>query len=208
MKQEAFRRFGFSSKMTMRIAQQLYERGLITYHRTDSFNLSTHFVFSAKSYIEKIFGEAFALPKPREYKTRSRMAQEAHEAIRPTNLDKNMSGSSEEKKFTSNHKKLYQLIFNRAVSTQMKEAEIKIVKIAIASSKGYSFETQLQQVLFPGFLKLLNPEFVEKHQTANTCKENERLTLKETTATESETLPPPRYNEASLIKSLEEKGIG
>src|SRR3989339_169088 len=119
LQQDAFYKFGFSSKMTMNLAQGLYERGLITYHRTDSFNLSTGFVFKAKDYITATFGEKYALEKPRGFKTKSKLAQEAHEAIRPTRLNPDLKTTE---KLTINHKKLYSLIFNRAVSCQMKEA--------------------------------------------------------------------------------------
>jgi DNA topoisomerase-1 len=207
LQQDAFNRYGFSSKMTMKLAQDLYERGLITYHRTDSFNLSTSFVFRAKEYIEKAYGKEYALEKPRGFKTKSKTAQEAHEAIRPTKLNEDIN-AVKDKKITKNHRRLYQLIFARAVSTQMKEADIKQIKVKIKSSKEYLFESDFQQVLFDGFLKLLNREFVEKNLKPVVFKENEPLKLKALEAQESATKPPPRYNEASIIKSLEEKGIG
>lgn len=214
LQQEAFHRFGFSSRMTMKLAQDLYERGLITYHRTDSFNLSTQFVFRAKDYITKTFGKQYALEKPRGYRTKSRMAQEAHEAIRPTKLE-NEPGSKQEKKagkkktsLTQNHEKLYALIFARAVSTQMKEASVKNIRITISSQKGYEFLSEKQQVLFDGFLKLLNPDFVKNNETQIDIKKGEKSILDSTNIEELETKPPPRYNEATLIKILEEKGIG
>lgn len=207
LQQEGFHKFGFSSRMTMKLAQDLYERGLITYHRTDSFNLSTQFVFRAKDYITEKFGSEYALEKPRGFKTRSKMAQEAHEAIRPTHLDTDTK-SFGDKHLTVNHKKLYSLIFDRAICTQMKEAEIKQVKIFISGKKGYVFEADLQQVLFDGFLKVLNPEFVKKNLSVSHIKENESVRLDSLEPLDSTTKPPSRYNEASLIKSLEEKGIG
>lgn len=207
LQQEGFNRFGFSSKMVMKLAQDLYERGLITYHRTDSFNLSTQFVFKAKEFVEKNFGQKYALEKPRGYHTKSRLAQEAHEAIRPTNL--NVSGDKLTKSgLTVNHKHLYQLIFNRALVTQMKEAEIRQIKVFIASVKKYLFESDFQQVLFDGFLKVLNPEFVSRNKKDIKFKINEPVALKNLEIKENFTQPPPRYNEASLIKILEEKGIG
>jgi len=204
LQQEAFYRFGFSSRMTMKLAQDLYERGIITYHRTDSFNLSTHFVFRAKDYIVKTYGENYALEKPRGYKTKSRMAQEAHEAIRPTNLEhvKKMDSLSQ------NHVKLYSLIFARAVSTQMKEATIKHIDITISSQKKYDFLCEKQQVIFDGFLKLLNPEYVKEHSAAVQIETRTDLFLERVDSEELETKPPPRYNEATLIRILEEKGIG
>ncbi len=207
LQQEGFQKFGFTSKMTMKLAQDLYERGLITYHRTDSFNLSTQFVFKAKDYIEKTYGKEYALEKPRGYKTKSKMAQEAHEAIRPTYLDKSIE-TKKESKLTQNHKKLYKLIHDRALSTQMKEAQIKHIEITIKGTKGYELEAILQKVVFDGFLKVLNPEFVAKNQSLIVIKEGTPLNLNSLDVQENMTQPPPRYNEASLIKSLEEKGIG
>src|SRR3989344_3805157 len=206
--QDAFYRFGFSSKATMRLAQDLYERGLITYHRTDSFNLSTKFVFSAKDYIEKEYGKKYSLTKPRGYRTKSKLAQEAHEAIRPTKLDPKATERKADKKITINHRRLYSLIFNRAVATQMKEAEIKNLTISILGDKGYLFESVLQQVLFDGFLKILNPKFVASNQKLPDLLQGDKLDLADLEVQESETKSPPRYNEASLIKILEEKGIG
>lgn len=208
LQQEGFSKFGFSSRMSMRLAQDLYERGHITYHRTDSFNLSTNFVFRAKDYITSAFGKEYALAKPRGYKTKSRMAQEAHEAIRPTHLDKSLEEIFKNKKLTANHKKLYELIFNRALATQMKEAEINMTKVQIKSDKGYLFQSEFQQVIFDGFLKVLNPEFAKNKTEKNKLKEGENVKLNQVEDRESQTLPPPRYNEASLIRTLEEKGIG
>ncbi|QQG43847.1 MAG: type I DNA topoisomerase [Candidatus Roizmanbacteria bacterium] len=208
LQQESFHRFGFSSRMTMRIAQDLYERGLITYHRTDSFNLSTQFVFKAKDFIEKTFGKEYALEKPRGFRTKSKMAQEAHEAIRPTHLEKSADSMAVDKKITQNHKKVYKLIFDRALSTQMKEAQVKHIKIVIAGKKGYAFESEVQQVIFDGFLKVLNPEYAGKKQSLARLKENDPVDLLSLEVQECKTNPPPRFNEASLIKILEEKGIG
>ena len=151
----------------MRLAQDLYERGLITYHRTDSFNLSARFVFPAKEYNEKKYGKKYALEKPRGFRTRSRSAQEAHEAIRPTKLleVKAAFKGKKESKLTVNHQRLYTLIFNRAIATQMKEATIKTVKTQISSDKTYLFESEQQQVIFDGFLKVFDPFYVNNHQT-------------------------------------------
>ncbi len=203
LQQEAFHRFGFTSRMTMKLAQDLYERGHITYHRTDSFNLSTQFVFKAKDYITATYGEKYTLEKPRGYRTKSRMAQEAHEAIRPTKLE-----NKKKKSLTQHHEKLYSLIFARAVSTQMKEAEIKNIQMSIIAQKGYEFLSEKQQVLFDGFLKVLNPGFVKNNSSPIDIKKGEPITLLSSNIEELETKPPPRYNEATLIKTLEEKGIG
>lgn len=208
LQQEAINRYGFTSKMVMRLAQDLYERGLITYHRTDSFNLSTSYVFRAKDYITATFGADYALEKPRGYRTKSASAQEAHEAIRPTKVDRMPDEIGKDKKLTKNHKLLYELVWNRALATQMKEAEIKITKVFTDGKKGYRFESDFQKVLFDGFLKVLSPEFVSRHQSDVKMKKGEQLSITEITTEEKETLAPPRYSEASLIKILEEHGIG
>ena len=204
LQQEAFYRFGFSSKMTMKLAQDLFEQGYITYHRTDSFNLSTNFVFRAKEYIENIFGKEYALEKPRGYKNKSKLAQEAHEAIRPTRLEE-IDNKAE---LTVNHLKLYKLIFDRGVATQMKEAKIKTIKIIIGSDLGNTFLSESQIVIFDGFLKLLQPDFSKRNYYPKDISVKEKANLLEIKPILSTTQPPSRYNEASLIKVLEEKGIG
>ncbi len=208
LQQDAFQKLGYPSKLTMRIAQSLYEKGLITYHRTDSFNLSTKFVFDAKDYIVKAYGEEYALEKPRGYKTRSKNAQEAHEAIRPTKLDKTKKSTETAKKLSPQEKKLYELIFNRAIATQMKEAEVKQIKVSIKSGKGYEFESDFVQILFDGFMKVLMPEYAKKNVTRPNIKQNDPVTLDSVTNEMKDTRPPYRYNEASLIRTMESKGIG
>ncbi|MDO8497696.1 MAG: type I DNA topoisomerase [bacterium] len=208
LQQDGFIRHNFSSKQTMRLAQDLYERGLITYHRTDSFNLSTQFVFRAKDYIEATYGKEYALEKPRGYRTKSKMAQEAHEAIRPTKLDNTVDKIFDNEKLTQNHKKLYKMVFDRAVATQMKEADIQIMKIYIQGTKGYVFESEYQKVVFDGFLKILNPDFAVKNSVTPHVETGTPLQLSTLTPNELATKPPPRYNDASLIKIMEEKGIG
>lgn len=208
LQQDGFYKYGFSSKMTMRLAQDLYEAGLITYHRTDSYNMSPNFLTIAKNYIIATYGQKYALEDPRFYKTKSKMAQEAHEAIRPTKLEGGADGVSVSGKITHQHKKLYKIIFERALATQMAEAVIKTMKISILSSKGYLFETQLQNVLFDGFLRLLNPEFVQKNHLTSDLKKDDVVKLTKLDPEETATKPPPRFNDASLIKTLEEKGIG
>ena len=207
LQQDAFQKLAFPSKLTMRIAQSLYEKGLITYHRTDSFNLSAKYVFSAKDYIVKKYGAEYALEKPRGYKTKSKNAQEAHEAIRPTQSDREVK-QIDNKKLTDQEKKLYELIFNRALATQMKEAEVKQVKVSIKSGKGYEFETVFSQILFDGFMKVLMAQYAEKNKKEITIKQEDKLELDTIENEEKQTRPPYRYNEASLIRTLEEKGIG
>jgi len=207
LQQEAFFKLGFSSKMVMSIAQSLYEKGYITYHRTDSFNLSTQFVFRAKDYISEHFGKEYALEKPRGYKTRSRLAQEAHEAIRPTKLVGLPAGKGKKESLTINHKKLYSLIFNRAVATQMKEAEIKTTTFDIISPEKHTFQASGITILFDGFLRLIDPD---RKQNPELAKVEEGVTalLNQLEAKDQETQPPYRYNEASLIRTMEEEGIG
>lgn len=208
LQQEAAARYGFTAKMVMRLAQDLYERGLITYHRTDSFNLSSSFLFGSKDYVLEKFGKAYIVSSPRVYKTRSKSAQEAHEAIRPTKLEKDIVALTKDRKMTKNHRVLYELIFNRALATQMKEAEIKEVKIMISGKKEYIFEAESQLVIFDGFLRVLNPTFSQRHQESIQIKKNEQLKLMKLESEEKYTLPPPRYSEATLIKALEEREIG
>ncbi len=210
LQQDAYYKHGFSSKQTMRLAQDLYERGLITYHRTDSFNLSARFVFPAKEYIEKKYGKEYALSKPRGFRTRSRSAQEAHEAIRPTKLleVKAAFKGKKESKLTVNHQRLYTLIFNRAIATQMKEAQIKTIKTEIISDKNYLFESEQQQVIFDGFLKVFDPYYVTNHQTIIKLEKGMKIGIKTLEEKALLSKAPPRYNEASLIRTLEEKGIG
>ena len=207
LQQDAYYKFRFASKYTMRLAQNLYEKGLISYHRTDSFNLSSKFVFKAKDYIEAKYGKEYALEKPRGYRTKSRTAQEAHEAIRPTYLD-GLSKIRTVKGLTANHKKLYKLIFDRAVATQMKEATAKITKLTISGKKEYEFLSENQLIVFDGFLKLLNPTFVERNKKIITAVKGSKLDLNEVKEEAKETNPPPRYTEGTLIRILEEKGIG
>lgn len=207
LQQDAFQKLSFPSKLTMRIAQSLYEKGLITYHRTDSFNLSAKYVFSAKDYIAKKYGAEYALEKPRGYKTKSKNAQEAHEGIRPTQADREVK-KIDNKKLTDQEKKLYELIFNRALATQMKEAEVKNVKVSIKSNKGYEFEAVFAQILFDGFMKVLMAAYAEKNKAPITITQADKLTLDSIENEEKQTRPPYRYNEASLIRTLEEKGIG
>ncbi len=205
LQQEAFRRFGYTSKRTMSIAQRLYEEGFITYHRTDSFNLSDVFVKDARNNIEKKFGKEFLSSEIRIYKTKSKLAQEAHEAIRPTNV------SSQDEEIIPMGKdfvKLYDLIFKRAMASQMSDAVFDSLKVTIETSnnKTYHFDTNGRSLKFPGFLKLWFYE--EDEQLLPDYKTGEILEFNDFHFTTHETTAPPRYNEASLISSLEKHGIG
>ncbi|MFH1714160.1 MAG: type I DNA topoisomerase [Candidatus Nealsonbacteria bacterium] len=203
LQQESWKKFRFPAKMTMRLAQQLYERGLITYHRTDSFNLSQQSLSAAKDLILKDYGKDYWAGSFRRYKTKSKGAQEAHEAIRPT-YPKN-TVSSLGKKLNETQLKVYDLIWKRFIASQMKEAIFDTVSVDIAA-KDCIFRSNGQTLKFDGFLKVYPIKFEENELPE--LKENETLDLIKLSESQHFTQPPARYNEASLIKALEENGIG
>jgi len=210
LQQDAHSRFGFSSKKTMSLAQRLYEKGLITYHRTDSVFLSAKFLSMAQKFIKKVYGEKYALEKPRMFKTKSKLAQEAHEAIRPTSLVKfeipalpaGRRNSKFEKDLTRDHFKLYELIFKRAVASQAKEAIVDTTKLGILSDNGYLFEARGSVIKFDGFLKILGRRPEDK--ILPELEVNQKLRLIESIPSQHFSNPPPRYTEASLIKNLKD----
>jgi len=206
LQQEASRKLGFSVSQTMTIAQKLYESGHITYMRTDSVHLSNLALGAAKKEIENLFGKEYH--KSRQYQTKSKGAQEAHEAIRPTYFsNKEIDGTDQEKR-------LYELIWQRAIASQMKEAQIEKTIVTIKGQKlKYDFIATGKVILFDGFMKLYNESTDEEsenpHETTIPKLElNQILTKKQINATEKYTYHPPRYTEASLVKKLEELGIG
>ncbi|MBR7157876.1 MAG: type I DNA topoisomerase, partial [Bacteroidales bacterium] len=207
LQQEASRKLGFSVTQTMRIAQKLYESGLITYMRTDSTNLSQLAINTIKETITQNFGAEYS--KVRQYKTKSKGAQEAHEAIRPTYpANQTIEGTPQEKK-------LYSLIWKRTVASQMSDAKLEKTNITIAGSTfAERFISQGEQVVFDGFLKLYleskddDHENEEENQLLPVLDINESLDNLAITATQRFTQKPPRYSEASLVKKLEELGIG
>lgn len=206
LQQEAARKLGLSVSQTMRIAQKLYESGLITYMRTDSTNLSQVAINSIKQVITQEFGAEYS--KVRQYKTKSKGAQEAHEAIRPTYpANSTIEGTPQEKK-------LYNLIWKRAVASQMADALLEKTDITIESDRfAEKFISQGEQVVFDGFLKLYlegkdDEEMENENQLLPALSANETMENLEITATERFTQRPPRYSEASLVKKLEELGIG
>jgi DNA topoisomerase-1 len=205
LQQEAGRRFYFSAKRTMQLAQKLYEEGLISYHRTDSVNLSEKFIAEARGYIGKTMGDTYVAPSPRRFKTKSKGAQEAHEAIRPTDVAR-ASVEVGEADMNRDHTRLYELIWKRAVASQAADAIFDSTTIVISSANGYTFQTQGSVVKFDGFLKILGRDTDEV--VIPKVAVGEALTLKSALPTKHETAPPPRYSEASLVKTLEEKGIG
>jgi DNA topoisomerase-1 len=218
LQQEASRKLGFSAKKTMSTAQKLYEGidvgegtvGLITYMRTDSVALSNQALEEAKEVITSLYGKEYALAKPRFYKNKSKNAQEAHEAVRPTYISKT---PAELKKYLSPDLfKLYELIWKRTVACQMSEALLDQTSVDISAGKGHTFRSAGTVIRFPGFMKLyiegLDDESEEKEGTLPPLEEGEKLVLKEILPEQHFTQPPPRYTEATLVKTLEEYGIG
>ncbi|OGZ68995.1 MAG: DNA topoisomerase I [Candidatus Staskawiczbacteria bacterium RIFCSPHIGHO2_02_FULL_42_22] len=200
LQQSAANKFGFSAKMTMAVAQKLYEQGHITYHRTDSLNLSEMSLVAAKSYITKTFGNNYF--KGTAFKAKGN-AQEAHEAIRPTFADKNPETAKGE--LEGAQLKLYTLIWQRFLASQMTPAIFDATSIEI-SANDFTFGANGQMLKFDGFLKVYPMKFSENEMP--TLQEKEILDLRELKSTQHFTEPPARYNEASLIKALEKHGIG
>ena len=205
LQQEASRKLRFSVSQTMSIAQKLYEHGLITYMRTDSTNLSSLAINTAKNFICSNFGEVYS--KVRQYKTRSKGAQEAHEAIRPTYIE------NTEIQGTPQEKKLYELIWKRTVASQMADARILRTDIKVgADGMEEKFNVQASQVLFDGFLKLYMESSDEQQDDEiiilPEMNVGDRMFDKEISAECKFTAAPARYSEATLVKKLEELGIG
>jgi DNA topoisomerase-1 len=207
LQQAAFRRFGYAGKRTMSLAQRLYEEGFITYHRTDSFNLSDVFTKASREYIEKEHGKEYLSPEVKVFKTKSKSAQEAHEAIRPVNIENKKEQIKRE--LGNDYANLYDLIFRRALATQMSDAIFGSTKLVgeIKKDKTYIFEASGSVMKFPGFLKVYSIK-EDDTQILPEIKIGEVLEYKEARINEHSTTPPPRYNEASLISSLEKHGIG
>jgi DNA topoisomerase-1 len=220
LQQEASRKLGFSSRKTMNLAQRLYEgidlgaegsTGLITYMRTDSVILSKTATDEAQAVISDIYGADYALKTPRVFKTKSKNAQEAHEAIRPTTIARR---PEEVKRYLSpDQAKLYELIWKRTVASQMATAILDATSVDISAGKRHTFRATGQVVRFPGFMKL----YIEgKDGNGNDeqegilppMKQGDLLDLRQLLPEQHFTQPPPRFTEASLVKTLEENGIG
>ncbi|MBY0110584.1 type I DNA topoisomerase [Patescibacteria group bacterium] len=200
MQQTASTRLGFSPSRTMRAAQKLYEAGHITYMRTDSVTLSKQAVAQMCSIVEKDFGKEYV--QPRVYKTKSKNAQEAHEAVRPTDPSRLHAGAP------GDEEKLYELIRIRAVASQMASAKVQRTTIkAKADADIPLFSSTGSRVMFPGWLALDTRARGEDVELPK-LEVGDPLTLKELTSTEKQTEPPNRYTEAGLIKELEKRGIG
>lgn len=213
LQQEASRKLGFSVAQTMMVAQKLYEAGKITYMRTDSVNLSDTAVNGAAAYIKDQYGSDFSNPK--KYSTKSKGAQEAHEAIRPTNLGMDqLSGAGQENR-------LYELIWKRTIASQMSDAKIERTTATIdVSESNQDFTAKGEILQFEGFLKVYlegnddeDEESASKATPGNSAmlpnlKKGDNLEMNEITSTQRFTQHPPRYQEASLVRKLEELGIG
>ena len=205
LQQEAWQRFKFPAKLTMSIAQNLYERGFITYHRTDSLNLSNLSLFAAKKFIIKNYGEKYWAGFLRKYKTKTKGAQEAHEAIRPTYPERTPEKIKIQSKLDENSSQLYDLIWRRFIACQMNQATFDSTAVDVIAKK-YTFRATGQILKFDGFLKVYPIKYEETELPS--LEINEILELIKLTSSQHFTEPPPRYTEASLIKALEENGIG
>ena len=199
LQQEASRKIGFSPSLTMSTAQRLYEAGHITYMRTDSVNLSDEALESAQKIINDNFGEKYH--NKRVYKTKSKSAQEAHEAIRPTNLGNDNAGKSD------TEKKLYNLIWRRTLASQMAESIFERTIVKIQSVNNTEFKATGEVLIFDGFLKLYN-EIDDSSKLLPKLEEKSVLKTNNILSNEIFTKHPPRYSEASLIKKMEDSGIG
>lgn len=217
LQQEASRKLNMTPRRTMSIAQQLYEGvdiqeegtvGLITYMRTDSLRISEEAMADAKTFITARYGIEYYPEKPRYYKTKAG-AQDAHEAIRPSNV--NLTPESIRKDLTAEQYRLYKLIWGRFIASQMASAIYDSVGIEV-SSAGYTFRANRSEVKFAGFLAVYEEGKDEESDGVQSplpnLKEGEKLTCLETKPTQNFTQPPSRYTEATLIRALEEKGIG
>ena len=219
LQQEAGRKLGFSSARTMHVAQGLYERGLITYMRTDSTSLSAQAVSAARNQIRSMYGEAYLPDQPREYRSKVKNAQEAHEAIRPAgdrmrtvdDVARELSGTDE--------RRLYDLIWKRTVASQMADARIRRVtlRLAATSTDGEAavFQATGRTIEFPGYLRAYvegaddpDAELEDRETILPPLEEGATVECRELKPSGHTTQPPARYTEASLVKELEDRGIG
>jgi DNA topoisomerase-1 len=206
VQQEAARKLGFAASHTMRIAQQLYEDGLITYMRTDGVQMAEEAVSAARRAVADRYDAGYLPDKPRFYSTKAKNAQEAHEAIRPTDFSKSRAASGD-------HARLYELIYNRALASQMASARLERTTVELADGAGRAMLRATGQVtLFPGYLALYEEGRDEKDDEESSrmpaLRVGDAPAKTGVEAVQSFTQPPPRYSEASLVKRLEELGIG
>jgi DNA topoisomerase-1 len=207
LQQEAARKLGFSASHTMRVAQSLYEDGLITYMRTDGVDMAPEAISAARRAIATRYDAGYVPDKPRQYQSKIKNAQEAHEAIRPTDFDRPRGASSD-------HSRLYELVYNRALASQMASARLERTTVDLMDGAGRAMlRATGQVVLFPGFLALYEEGLDEKSDDEDgarmpALRKGDAPAKTGVAATQSFTQPPPRYSEASLVKRLEELGIG
>ena len=206
LQQEAARKLGFSASHTMRLAQALYEAGDITYMRTDGVQMDGSAISAARGAIANRYDASYVPDKPRQYTAKAKNAQEAHEAIRPTEFSKDRAASGD-------HGKLYDLIFKRALASQMASARLERTTVEMADGTGQTgLRATGQVVLFPGYLALYeegrDDEGDEESRRLPRLKEGDAPAKKSVESEQHFTQPPPRYSEASLVKKMEELGIG
>lgn len=202
LQQTAWGKLGYGAKRTMLLAQNLYERGFITYHRTDSLNISHTALSPARDFIKKEFGEKYLPQDPKFYKTKSKGAQEAHEAIRPTDPAR----TPDKLKLEAPQKKLYALIWKRFIASQMTPVVYAATTIDISTKTPYEFRAVGQIIKFDGFTKVYSIK--TKEEQLPQTKNGDSLELKKIEKSQHFTKPPARYTEASLVKTLEKNGIG
>ncbi|PZM98256.1 MAG: type I DNA topoisomerase [Actinobacteria bacterium] len=218
LQQEAARKLRFTSHQTMRIAQRLYENGYITYMRTDSVNLSETAIAAARAQVAELFGENFVPPEPRRYTAKVKNAQEAHEAIRPAGENFRTPGEVADE-LSPEEFKLYELIWRRTIASQMTDAVGSSVSVRMRATTAAGEECEFgatgKTITDPGFLRAYvessddeNAEAEDAERRLPQLAKDQRLLVEELTANKHNTQPPPRYTEASLVKALEELGIG
>jgi DNA topoisomerase-1 len=206
LQQEAARKLGFSASHTMRIAQALYEDGAITYMRTDGVQMDGSAISDARKAITERYAANYVPDKPRQYQTKAKNAQEAHEAIRPTDFRRDHAGSGD-------HARLYELVWKRAMASQMASAQMERTTIDLADGTGrHGLRATGQVMLFPGYLALYeegrDDESDEESRRLPRLRDGDVPAKRDVTAEQHFTQPPPRFSEASLVKRLEELGIG
>jgi len=220
LQQEASRKLGFGAQQTMRLAQQLYEGvdvggetvGLITYMRTDGVQMAREAMFAIRDHVKGAYGADYIPGAPREYATKAKNAQEAHEAIRPTDVGRTPDQVA--RHLNPDQRRLYELVWKRAVASQMQSAELDQVTVEVVDGRGTILRATGSIVAFDGFLKLYREDTDDKEEGEEEGRmlpamaERDRLARGAVTASQHFTQPPPRYSEASLVKKMEELGIG
>ncbi|MSP04774.1 MAG: type I DNA topoisomerase [Acetobacteraceae bacterium] len=219
VQQEASRKLSFGAQQTMRVAQQLYEGmeldgetvGLITYMRTDGVQIAREAMFSIRDHVKDSYGADYLPAAPREYSSKAKNAQEAHEAIRPTDVTR--TPDSVAAYLTADQRRLYELVWKRAVASQMASAEMEQVSVDVVDHQGQTLRATGSIIAFDGFLKLYredtdDSEVDDDNRMLPPMAERDPLKRGEISAIQHFTQPPPRYSEASLVKKMEELGIG